>query len=170
MNADQAKAVAAAVGQQLQHEWMTTYKVLAAVPEGKRDYKPEAELAQRLGAGHAHGRRRRLVPRRRARRASSTTRASRRRRRPSRARRLVQEEFPEPPRARARARRRQADPDHRLLRHEDAGGAVHGLRAGAHGASPRPAVHLPAADGRQGAEHLRRQLRRAVAGPQDANA
>jgi len=41
MNADQAKAVANAVGQQLQNEWMTTYKVLKAVPEGKRDYKPE---------------------------------------------------------------------------------------------------------------------------------
>jgi uncharacterized damage-inducible protein DinB len=42
MNADQAKAVAATVGQQLQNEWMTTYKVLSAVPEGKRDYKPES--------------------------------------------------------------------------------------------------------------------------------
>lgn len=41
MNADQAKAVAAVVGQQLQNEWMTTYKVIAAVPEGKKDYKPE---------------------------------------------------------------------------------------------------------------------------------
>jgi uncharacterized damage-inducible protein DinB len=41
MNADQAKAVAAVVGQQLQNEWMTTYKVIAAVPEGKKDYRPE---------------------------------------------------------------------------------------------------------------------------------
>lgn len=41
MTPDQAKAVAATVGQQLQQEWMTTYKVLSAVPEGKRDYKPE---------------------------------------------------------------------------------------------------------------------------------
>ena len=41
MTPDQAKAVAASVGQQLQYEWMTTYKVLKAVPEGKRDYKPE---------------------------------------------------------------------------------------------------------------------------------
>ena len=41
MNADQAKAVAAVVGQQLQNEWMTTFKVIAAVPEGKKDYKPE---------------------------------------------------------------------------------------------------------------------------------
>jgi len=41
MTPDQAKAVAEVVGQQLQNEWMTTYKVLAAVPEGKRDYKPE---------------------------------------------------------------------------------------------------------------------------------
>ncbi len=42
MTPDQARAVAETVGQQLQHEWMTTYKVLTAVPEGKRDYKPEA--------------------------------------------------------------------------------------------------------------------------------
>lgn len=41
MNADQAKSVTAVVGQQLQNEWMTTYKVIAAVPEGKKDYKPE---------------------------------------------------------------------------------------------------------------------------------
>ena len=41
MSPDQAKAVAEAVGQQLQNEWMTTYKVLAAVPDAKRDYKPE---------------------------------------------------------------------------------------------------------------------------------
>jgi uncharacterized damage-inducible protein DinB len=41
MTADQAKAVAESVGQQLQNEWMTTYKVLSAVPEGKKDYKPE---------------------------------------------------------------------------------------------------------------------------------
>ena len=41
MKPEQAKAVAETVGQQLQHEWMTTYKVLAAIPDGKRDYKPE---------------------------------------------------------------------------------------------------------------------------------
>jgi uncharacterized damage-inducible protein DinB len=41
MTADQAKAVAQTIGQQLQNEWTTTYKVLAAVPEGKKDYKPE---------------------------------------------------------------------------------------------------------------------------------
>ena len=41
MNAEQAKVLAQSVGQQLQNEWMTTYKVMAAVPEAKRDYKPE---------------------------------------------------------------------------------------------------------------------------------
>jgi uncharacterized damage-inducible protein DinB len=41
MKPEQAKAVAEAVGQQLQHEWMTTYKVLSAIPNEKRDYKPE---------------------------------------------------------------------------------------------------------------------------------
>ena len=54
MNADQAKAAAQLVGQQLQNEWMTTFKVLTAVPEGKKDYKPDpaarpaAELAAHL--------------------------------------------------------------------------------------------------------------------------
>jgi uncharacterized damage-inducible protein DinB len=42
MTPDQARAVANTIGQQLQQEWMTTYKVLAAVPNGKRDYKPDA--------------------------------------------------------------------------------------------------------------------------------
>ena len=41
MTPDQAKAVAETVGMQLQHEWMTTYKVLAALPNARRDYKPE---------------------------------------------------------------------------------------------------------------------------------
>ena len=41
MTADQAKAVAAALGQQLQQEWMTTVKVLEAIPEDKKSYKPD---------------------------------------------------------------------------------------------------------------------------------
>jgi len=41
MNADQAKAAAQLVGQQLQNEWMTTFKVLTAIPEDKKDYKPD---------------------------------------------------------------------------------------------------------------------------------
>ena len=54
MNADHAKAAAELVGTQLQHEWMTTYKVLTAIPEGNKDYKPEPnsraafELARHL--------------------------------------------------------------------------------------------------------------------------
>jgi uncharacterized damage-inducible protein DinB len=40
MTADQAKAVAEALGQQIQNEWMTTVKVLEAIPEGQKDYKP----------------------------------------------------------------------------------------------------------------------------------
>ena len=41
MTADQAKAVAAALGQQLQQEWMTTVKVIEAIPEGNKDWKPD---------------------------------------------------------------------------------------------------------------------------------
>ena len=31
------------VGKQLQTEWMTTYKTIAAVPENKKDYKPQPD-------------------------------------------------------------------------------------------------------------------------------
>lgn len=40
MTADQAKAVATALGQQLQQEWMTTVKVIEAIPEANKDWKP----------------------------------------------------------------------------------------------------------------------------------
>jgi len=40
MTADQAKAVAEAMGQQIQQEWMTTVKILEAVPEDRKDYRP----------------------------------------------------------------------------------------------------------------------------------
>src|SRR5687768_4302438 len=54
MNPEQAKFLAGAIGQNLQSEWKLTYKVLNALPEGKKDYKPEAnsrsawELAQHI--------------------------------------------------------------------------------------------------------------------------
>ena len=41
MTAEQAKSLATTLGQQLQKEWMTTYKVLSAIPEDKKDWKPE---------------------------------------------------------------------------------------------------------------------------------
>ena len=41
MNADHAKFLAGVIGQNLQGEWMHTYKVINAVPEGKKDYKPQ---------------------------------------------------------------------------------------------------------------------------------
>lgn len=43
MTADQAKAVAEALGQQLQQEWMTTVRVIEAIPEGNKSWKPEAK-------------------------------------------------------------------------------------------------------------------------------
>jgi uncharacterized damage-inducible protein DinB len=42
MKPDQAKAVAEVIGQGLQGEWMHTYKAINAVPDAKKDYKPEA--------------------------------------------------------------------------------------------------------------------------------
>jgi uncharacterized damage-inducible protein DinB len=41
MTPEQARAIANAVGQQLQNEWMVTYKVLNAVPEATKNHKPE---------------------------------------------------------------------------------------------------------------------------------
>jgi hypothetical protein len=52
MTADQAKAVAEALGQQIQHEWMTTVKVLEAVPEARKDWKPRRSRVRRELATH----------------------------------------------------------------------------------------------------------------------
>ena len=41
MTSDQAHAVAEALGQQIQQEWMTTVKVIEAIPEDKKDYRPD---------------------------------------------------------------------------------------------------------------------------------
>jgi uncharacterized damage-inducible protein DinB len=41
MTPDQAHAVAQAMGQQIQQEWMTTVKVIEAIPEDKKSYKPD---------------------------------------------------------------------------------------------------------------------------------
>jgi uncharacterized damage-inducible protein DinB len=41
MTPEQAKFLAQSVGAQLQQEWKTTYKVIAAVPEEKKNYKPD---------------------------------------------------------------------------------------------------------------------------------
>ncbi len=42
MKPEEAKFLAGVIGQNLQGEWMHTYKVISAIPEGKKDYKPEA--------------------------------------------------------------------------------------------------------------------------------
>ncbi len=41
MDAENAKFAAQMIGQQLQTEWMTTYKVITSIPESNKDYKPE---------------------------------------------------------------------------------------------------------------------------------
>ena len=41
MTPDQAKFLVESVGQQLQQEWKSTYKVIKAVPDAKKDYKPD---------------------------------------------------------------------------------------------------------------------------------
>lgn len=43
MSADQAKFFATTIGQNLQGEWMHTYKAISAVPDGQKDYKPQTD-------------------------------------------------------------------------------------------------------------------------------
>ena len=41
MNPEHAHVLAQAIGQNLQREWMLTFKVISAIPEGHKHYKPE---------------------------------------------------------------------------------------------------------------------------------
>ncbi len=41
MTPSEARAAANVIGTQLQHEWMTTAKVIAAIPDENKDWKPE---------------------------------------------------------------------------------------------------------------------------------
>ena len=43
MNADQAKFLAGVIGQNLQGEWMHTYKAINAINDAKKDYKPAGD-------------------------------------------------------------------------------------------------------------------------------
>lgn len=43
MTPHEARAAVNVIGTQLQHEWMTTVKVLEAIPEGNKDWKPEGK-------------------------------------------------------------------------------------------------------------------------------
>ena len=43
MNADQAKFLAGVIGQNLQGEWMHTYKAINAINDAKKDYKPASD-------------------------------------------------------------------------------------------------------------------------------
>ena len=52
MNADQSKAVAEVIGQGLQGEWMHTYKAINAVPDAKKDYKPEENSRTAFDLAH----------------------------------------------------------------------------------------------------------------------
>ncbi|MGE0362663.1 MAG: DinB family protein [Vicinamibacterales bacterium] len=41
MTPQEARAAAKVIGTQLQHEWMTTAKVIAAIPEANKEWKPD---------------------------------------------------------------------------------------------------------------------------------
>ena len=139
MNADQAKAVAASRRTAAAERVDDDLQGAGGRSRGQTRLQARAELAQRLGAGHAHGRRRRLVPRRRDQRR---VRQSQREGAGADGRGLAdwyKKSFPNRLERVLALDGAQADPDRRLLRHEDAGRAVHAVRAGPHGPSPRPA-------------------------------
>ena len=48
MTPENAKFLTQVMGQQLQTEWMSTYKVIAAVPDDKKDFKPQADQPHRI--------------------------------------------------------------------------------------------------------------------------
>jgi uncharacterized damage-inducible protein DinB len=52
MHADQAKAVAEVIGQNLQGEWMHTYKAINALPDANKDYKPEVNSRSAWDLAH----------------------------------------------------------------------------------------------------------------------
>jgi uncharacterized damage-inducible protein DinB len=52
MKPDQAKTVAEVIGQNLQGEWMHTYKAINAVPDAGKDYKPEANSRTAFDLAH----------------------------------------------------------------------------------------------------------------------
>ena len=52
MKAYQAKFLAETLGQGLQAEWMHTYKAINAVPDGKKDYKPETNSRSSWDLAH----------------------------------------------------------------------------------------------------------------------
>ena len=125
MNAEQAKAAADMLATVWEGEFPATCKVLAAVKDDNRGYKPDAEVAHGVGAGHASGHRRHLVHRqhhqRRVRvepRCGQAGRVAVQER--QRHRRVLQEDVSREARRRcARCRPRSSTRDARLLRHDE---------------------------------------------------
>ena len=161
MNADQAKAVAEVIGQNLQGEWMHTYKAINAVPDAKKDYKPETnsrtawDLAHHIAicdVGFLHA-----VAGQQLQRVS----------RPSASAKTIPELADwykhEMPKALEKVLALDGNhlvADRRGFGHEAAVGHLHDVLQQPHDSSSRPADHLHPPDGRQGAGDVRRKLRR----------
>ena len=52
MKPDQAKTVAEVIGQGIQGEWMHTYKAINALPDAKKDFKPEPNSRTAFDLAH----------------------------------------------------------------------------------------------------------------------
>ena len=123
MNADQAKFLAGVIGQNLQGEWMHTYKAINAVNDAQEGLQAGRQLA------HRHGTSRITSPSA----TSASCRPSQTTASPSfpakcdaktipGARRLVQARDAEGAREGAHARRQSSRPDRRVVGHEAAVG------------------------------------------------
>ena len=131
---------------------MPTYKVIAAVPDAKKDYKPEDEVAQRVGAGAPPRDLRRLVPQTVAINSfDGLPGASRDAKTITELAECYKHEIPK-----ALEKVLALDGNHLSqivdsFGHEAAGGDLPDVLQQPHDPPPRPARHLSAADGRQGA-------------------
>ena len=168
MNAEQAKVSGGAAMTTLwEGEFPATCKVLAAVNNDNRDYKPDAKSRTRVGAGDAPGDGRHLVHRQhRQRQVRVESRGGEGRPRPqfksvNDVVEFYKKTFPEKLKALRALPADKLARSARLLRHDaDAARAVHRLRQQPQHPPPRPAGRVPARDGLEGAEHLRPERRR----------
>ena len=155
MKPDQAKAVAEVIGQNLQGEWMHTYKAINAVPDAKKDFKPEAnsrsawDLAKHIAmcdVGFLHAVAANDFSVFPAKCGADTI--------PE----LADWYKHEMAKALEKVLTLDGDapqPDRRGVRDEAAVGQLPDVLQQPHDSSPRPVDHLPAADGRQGAGDVR---------------
>ena len=160
MNADHAKFLAGVIGQNLQGEWMHTYKAINAINDAKKDYKPADDsrsawdLAHHIAVcdvGFLQAVADNSFANFPAKCDAKTIPA------------LADWYKHEMPKALEKVLAldgQHLSPDRRVVGHEAAVGQLHDVLQQPHDSSSRPADHLHPPDGRQGAGDVWRKLRR----------